>query len=348
MSVHTDRPADVTARPRRSPARPAPGRPRAPTRRAAPASSRATAAWRALTIVVFHVFQYAAAQRPTLNPLLGALARFETVDFLFLMSAYLLTLSYARAAIDGDDPPAGREFLFRRAVRILPLYWIGVTVVWAIRNPALPGDWVDLLEHLHFPQVFDRERIFYTLGPTWSMCLEVMFYGVLVLLGPARGACLLAHRVAAPPGRAAARPGRPLLAVAPFIWNSVAFLALDIPLRQLAGVLRPAGALRCLRGRHAARRDRRRSPGPSAALRCRPGAGALARRGRRARRGGALRPGHLGPGRVPRLRRRRLVPADGQHGAGRPRAAVVPDALLARADLAGPDQLQHLHVARAG
>ena len=84
--------------------------------------------------------------------MLAALARFETVDVLFLMSAYLLTLSYARAAMDGTPAarPA-RQFLFRRAVRILPLYWVGVTVVWAIRNPALPGDWVDLVEHLLVP-----------------------------------------------------------------------------------------------------------------------------------------------------------------------------------------------------
>ena len=94
-----------------------------------------------------------------------AFARFETVDVLFLMSAYLLTLSYARAALDGTSLLPAREFLFRRAVRIVPLYWIAVTTVWALRNPALPGDWRDLVEHLLFVQVFDRERIFYTLGP---------------------------------------------------------------------------------------------------------------------------------------------------------------------------------------
>jgi peptidoglycan/LPS O-acetylase OafA/YrhL len=227
-TLSTDRPADVTptdagadTRPRSGPPEGSPGRGRA----------RELEGYRGLvglTIVVFHVFQYAAQSGRQLNPLLGALARFETVDILFLMSSYLLTLSYARAALDRTPVRPARQFLFRRAVRILPLYWIGVTVVWAIRNPALPGDWVDLLEHLLFLQVFDRERIFYTVGPTWSMSLEVIFYGVLVLLGPlAVRAC---SRIESRRRRVQLiATGAGVLTVVPFVWNSVAFLALDIP-----------------------------------------------------------------------------------------------------------------------
>ena len=135
-TLSTDRPVDVTPTdsrafgPRSGPPEGAPSRGRA----------RELEGYRGLvglTIVVFHVFQYAAQSGRTLNPLLGALARFETVDILFLMSAYLLTLSYARAALDGTPARPARQFLFRRAVRILPLYWIGVTVVWAIRSCML-------------------------------------------------------------------------------------------------------------------------------------------------------------------------------------------------------------------
>lgn len=181
----------------------------------------------ALTIIVFHVFQFV-DQAAAPDSWLAALARFETVDILFLMSAYLLTLSYARAAIERTPTQPARRFLFRRAVRILPLYWIGVTVVWAIRNPALPGDWVDLLEHLTFTQVFDRTRIFYTLGPTWSMSLEVIFYGVLVVLGPlATRACA---RLATRRSRVVLLlAGSVLLAVVPLAWNSIAFLVFHVP-----------------------------------------------------------------------------------------------------------------------
>ncbi|MCW2809204.1 MAG: acyltransferase [Marmoricola sp.] len=181
-----------------------------------------------LTIVAFHVIQYAAQGGAQLSGFLAALARFETVDLLFVMSAYLLTLSYARAAINQTEARSAGQFLFRRAVRIVPLYWVGVTTVWALRNPTLPGDWVDLVEHLLFVQVFDQERIFYTLGPAWSMSLEVIFYLLLVLLAPLairscaritsgrrRGALLLA--------------GTAVLAAVPWAWNSIAFLVAHVP-----------------------------------------------------------------------------------------------------------------------
>ncbi len=182
----------------------------------------------ALTIVAFHVFQFADQAGGVSNPVISTLARFETVDILFLMSAYLLTLSYARAAIDRTPTQPARQFLFRRAVRIVPLYWIGVTVVWAIRNPALPGDWVDLLEHLTFTHIFDRTRIFYTLGPAWSMSLEVAFYVLLVLLGPL--AAKVCTRIESRRNRVAVLlTGSAILALIPLVWNSVAFLVLQVP-----------------------------------------------------------------------------------------------------------------------
>ncbi len=181
-----------------------------------------------LTIVAFHVLQYAVQGGASLPAALVAVTRFETVDVLFMLSAYLLTLSYARAAISQTEVRPARQFLFRRAVRILPLYWVGVTTVWALRNPALPGDWVDLVEHLLFLQIFDRQRIFYTLGPTWSMSLEVMFYLLLVLLAPlAVRACA---RVSSPTRRATLLLGATaVLAAIPWVWNSVAFLVLHVP-----------------------------------------------------------------------------------------------------------------------
>jgi len=181
-----------------------------------------------VTIVAFHVFQYVQATGTAINPVAAFLSKFETVDLLFVMSAYLLTLSYARAAINQTPALPAREFLFRRAVRIVPLYVVGISVVWAIRNPALPGDLRDLVEHLLFLQVFDRERIFYTIGPTWSMSLEVLFYVVLVLLAP------LAVRACS---RIDSRRRRAVLLlvatmalwVLPALWNSVAFLVAHVP-----------------------------------------------------------------------------------------------------------------------
>ncbi|MFG2194413.1 acyltransferase family protein [Streptomyces sp. NPDC048639] len=188
----------------------------------------------ALSTVVFHVwqqyFRYDAdgIHPPVDNPYLGAVISLEVIDLFFVMSAYLLTLSYARAAIDGGSVRPAGVFLFRRAIRIVPLYFLAVLLVWASRNPTLPGNWTDLVQHLTFTHVFSQEQIFYTLGPTWSLSLEMMFYLALVALGPvAVRACrslrLRRSRIALCAG------GCLLLFVVPVIWIAVAHYAYGIP-----------------------------------------------------------------------------------------------------------------------
>lgn len=188
----------------------------------------------ALSTVVFHVWQlyyrYDAegAHAPVDNSFVAALISLEVIDLFFVTSAYLLTLSYARAAVDGSSVRPARVFLFRRAVRIVPLYFLAVLVVWATRNPTLPGDWLDLVEHLTFTHVFDSERIFYTLGPAWSLSLEVMFYLLLVALGP------LAVRACRPLRTRGARVavcagGCLVLFAVPLVWIAVCRYGLHIP-----------------------------------------------------------------------------------------------------------------------
>lgn len=143
----------------------------------------------ALCIVVFHVYQYDRSGPAAVSPLEGTwahplLAGLDgTVDWFFVLSAFLLTLPYARALRDGRPLTSAKDFLGRRAVRIVPLYVLAVLVVWVSRNPRLPGDWRDLLEHLTFTQVYDPTRIFFTIGPAWSLAVEVQFYVVVALLG---------------------------------------------------------------------------------------------------------------------------------------------------------------------
>ena len=224
MSVHTGTTPEVTPAPTRtgSQGRTPAGAPEAAPRRARSRELEGYRGLAALAIVAFHVCQYTLAHTTT-NPVFLVLTRFEVVDVLFAMSAFLLTLSYARSAIDGDDPQRAGTFLFRRAVRILPLYWVGVVTVWAVRNPTLHADWVDLAEHLTFTQIFDQRRIFYTLGPTWSMSLEIFFYALLVILGPA--GVRLCRRLPSRRRRVTVLlAGCGLLFAIPVVWNAVAFL----------------------------------------------------------------------------------------------------------------------------
>lgn len=187
----------------------------------------------ALAIVVYHVYQYAVTGDPGLftdsaagiGTLLGGLD--ALVNLFFVLSAFLLTLPYARSALAGQRAPSGRAFLVRRAARVVPLYLVAVLVVWAFRNPVLPGDWADLVQHLTFTQVFDDERIFFTIGPAWSLAVEVHFYLLLAVLGHvAVRACA---RLSPPQRLRLLVGGLVLLGVASLVWKGVARWVLDRP-----------------------------------------------------------------------------------------------------------------------
>ncbi len=180
----------------------------------------------ALLIVVYHVYQQMRAgpdarypyEGSPWHPLLVGLDSF--VGLFFVLSAFLLGLPYARAALAGELPVSARTFLSRRTIRIVPLYLVAILLVWSARNRSFPGDWPDLLEHLTFTQVFDNHRIFYTIGPAWSLAVEVHFYLLLAALGPAL--CLLCRRIPVLAGRLAVLFG----AVATLGFAGVAWKAL--------------------------------------------------------------------------------------------------------------------------
>jgi peptidoglycan/LPS O-acetylase OafA/YrhL len=143
----------------------------------------------ALLVVVFHVYQFDRVGFPsTRYPYAGTpvdvlIRNLDSmVDLFLVLSAFLLGLPFARAVLGEGSEQTARGFLLRRAARIVPVYWVAITVVWAWRNPSPPGDWRDLLEHLTFTSTFDNLRFFYTIGPAWSLAVEVQFYLLLAIL----------------------------------------------------------------------------------------------------------------------------------------------------------------------
>ncbi|WP_261574405.1 acyltransferase family protein [Frankia gtarii] len=150
----------------------------------------------ALGVVVFHAYQFcregaggdAAGSTPDGYAYAGTalghvmLNLDGLVSLFLLLSGFLLYAPAARQVLAGRRVGSPRVFLLRRAVRILPLYWFATLLVWTYRNPDLPGDWRDLVEHLTFTQVFDSRRIFYTIGPAWSLSVEIFFYVTVALI----------------------------------------------------------------------------------------------------------------------------------------------------------------------
>ncbi|GAA2813622.1 acyltransferase [Saccharopolyspora taberi] len=150
----------------------------------------------AMSVVTFHAYQANRVPPRWEWPLQGTflhevmLATDLFVDLFFVVSGFLLTLPYLRAALGDGAPRGARIFLLKRVARLVPAYYAVVLLVWSVTNPALPGHWEDLLLHLTFTQVYSEDYIFWTDGPTWTLAIEIHFALLIAVLGAlAQTAC---------------------------------------------------------------------------------------------------------------------------------------------------------------
>ncbi|WP_254903977.1 acyltransferase family protein [Streptomonospora nanhaiensis] len=141
----------------------------------------------ALMVLVFHVaIETGAALAPGV---LGALlATGELgVPLFFALSGLLLYRPWARAAF-GDTPgPRVRPYLWRRALRVLPAYWlvaVAALLLWSRDHLDSAAVWAQVMTLTY---VFDTDPWYvgtgpYGLGQTWSLSVEVTFYALLPLI----------------------------------------------------------------------------------------------------------------------------------------------------------------------
>jgi peptidoglycan/LPS O-acetylase OafA/YrhL/peroxiredoxin len=142
----------------------------------------------AVSIVALHSYQdsrtlngYAFGGLPWLQNII------VNLDFglgvFFALSGFVVFLPFAKAIIEGRPHMGVKEFAIRRVFRILPLYFVAILVVWNSRYYGAPGQIADLVRHLTFTQIYHNTKIFYTIGPAWSLAVEMHYYvltGVLV------------------------------------------------------------------------------------------------------------------------------------------------------------------------
>ena len=130
----------------------------------------------------------------TVNTSLGAVvARLDIgVALFFGLSGLLLVLPWADTAFLPDPTPSTRSYLWRRALRILPAYWIAVVAALALlpdNDNASPATWVS---NLLLVQIYSPGLIAPGLTQMWSLATEVAFYLCLPLI--AAGLVRLARR----------------------------------------------------------------------------------------------------------------------------------------------------------
>ena len=132
-----------------------------------------------LTVLSYHValarsFAAIGPLAPVMWELKGGVAIF------FVISGTLLYLPYARALRDRESLPGWRAYTRRRAVRILPAYWVALSVL-AVAGlaPSVLGS--DAWRYYTLSQIYDSRTLFGGLGVAWSLCVEVTFYAMLPL-----------------------------------------------------------------------------------------------------------------------------------------------------------------------
>lgn len=122
------------------------------------------------------------------------------VPIFFSLSGLLLYRPWARAALHGHQGPQVRPYLWRRALRILPVYWVVVLIALPALSGAharSPWTWAQylLLLQIYNPHPWWGGTGAPGLAQMWTLSVEVSFYLVLPLIAAALG--WLANRAGA-------------------------------------------------------------------------------------------------------------------------------------------------------
>ncbi|HEU5158952.1 MAG TPA: acyltransferase [Streptosporangiaceae bacterium] len=154
----------------------------------------------ALAVLAFHVGgQTGITFQGTLGGRLGSRADVAVAIF-FVLSGLLLYRPWARATLagatggeGGAGGPSTWTYLWRRALRILPLYWLLVAVALIAYSPGHLDSPVTWLRWLTLTQIYDLTPWWELPGPhglahVWSLSTEVAFYLLLPLLAAALAA----------------------------------------------------------------------------------------------------------------------------------------------------------------
>ncbi len=142
-----------------------------------------------LSVISYHV-HYFLARDYDLYALLGkfataiGLAGWSGVTLFFVLSGFLLFQPFAQALLFEKSWPSTRTFYLRRALRILPGYYVALLILIALTQPAYlqPDHWKETLLFLTFfmdatPATYQQIN-----GPFWTLAVEWQFYLLLPLL----------------------------------------------------------------------------------------------------------------------------------------------------------------------
>jgi peptidoglycan/LPS O-acetylase OafA/YrhL len=136
----------------------------------------------AIGVVATHAAYWTGRYGPDTGGLFLARLDFGVALF-FVLSGFLLFRPWLLAARADADGPSVRRYLWHRALRILPAYWVVVLVAFAL-VPSVDGTGPQgLLRSLTLTQIYGDDQQRTGLTQMWSLATEVVFYLLLPVFG---------------------------------------------------------------------------------------------------------------------------------------------------------------------
>jgi peptidoglycan/LPS O-acetylase OafA/YrhL len=136
-------------------------------------------AFAALGVLIFHVGEFSGGLG------VGFGGRFEEVAvngllLFFAISGFLLYRPYVAANATGRPGPSRRRYARRRVLRIIPAYWVALTLlaIYPGIQGVFSGDW---WRYYGFLQLYSRRTLGGGIPIAWTLNVEVMFYLLLPL-----------------------------------------------------------------------------------------------------------------------------------------------------------------------
>ena len=135
----------------------------------------------AIAVLATHAAVFAGVQHGD-SPFREYAARLEVgVAIFFAISGFLLYRPFLLARVTGGAAPAVGPYAWRRFLRIVPAYWVALTVI-AIWED-LPGVFTaeGIPRYYLLAQAYDTATIGGGIAQAWSLTIEVAFYAFLPL-----------------------------------------------------------------------------------------------------------------------------------------------------------------------
>jgi peptidoglycan/LPS O-acetylase OafA/YrhL len=106
----------------------------------------------------------------------------------FVLSGFLIYRPFAAGHAAGERGPAVARYARRRVLRIVPAYWVALTLlsVWPGTHGTFSGDW---WRYYFFLQSYAMSTTNGGIGIAWSLCAEMAFYLLLPVLAVLAARC---------------------------------------------------------------------------------------------------------------------------------------------------------------